>query len=100
MKKVNIIIGTLVIAVISTIVILVFSLITLMFTQDEAGYKTSFFNTVFVNVEENTADWDLYTTLGVNTDNLAPIILTTIFFWILYLILTKVYLEKKRKDKT
>ncbi|RFA35062.1 hypothetical protein CAI16_09435 [Virgibacillus dokdonensis] len=97
MKIVNIIIGTLVPAVISTVIILVISLIKLMFTHDEVGYTTSFFNSLFVKVDENTDGWDLYTTLGVNTDNLTPIILTIIFFWFFYLILTKVYLDKKKK---
>lgn len=97
MKKVNIIIGTLVPAVISTVIILVISLIKLMFTHDEVGYTTSFFNSLFVKVDENTDGWDLYTTLGVNTDNLTPIILTIIFFWFFYLILTKVYLDRKKK---
>ncbi|GIO23010.1 hypothetical protein [Oceanobacillus sp. J11TS1] len=96
MKMVNIIIGTLVSAVLSTIVILVISLIKLMFTHDEVGYASSFFNSLFVKVEENTEDWDLYTTLGVNTDNLTPIILTIIFFWFFYLILTKVYIDRKK----
>ncbi|MFB1052284.1 hypothetical protein [Paraliobacillus sp. JSM ZJ581] len=96
MKMVNIIIGTLVSAVLSTIVILVISLIKLMFTHDEVGYSSSFFNSLFVKVEENTEGWDLYTTLGVNTDNLTPIILTIIFFWIFYLILTKVNIDRKK----
>ncbi|MFD2131228.1 hypothetical protein ACFSKI_08360 [Pseudogracilibacillus auburnensis] len=97
MKIVNIIIGTLVSAVISTVIILVISLIKLMFTHDEVGYTTSFFNSLFVKAEENTDGWDLYTTLGVNTDNLTPIILTIIFFWFFYLILTKVYIDRKKK---
>ncbi|SHH13295.1 MULTISPECIES: hypothetical protein [Virgibacillus] len=97
MKIVNIIIGTLVPAVISTVIILVISLIKLMFTHDEVGYTTSFFDSLFVKVDENTDGWDLYTTLGVNTDNLTPIILTIIFFWFFYLILTKVYLDRKKK---
>lgn len=97
MKIVNISIGTLVSAVISTVIILVISLIELMFTHNEVGYTTSFFNSVFVNVEENTDGWDLYTTLGVNTDNLTPIILTILFFWFFYLILTMVYIDRKKK---
>ncbi|WP_145543350.1 hypothetical protein [Virgibacillus sp. SK37] len=97
MKIINIIIGTLVSAVISTVIILVISLIKLMFTHDEVGYTTSFFNSLFVKVEENADGWDLYTTLGVNTDNLTPIILTIIFFWFFYLILTKVYMDSKKK---
>lgn len=97
MKKVNIIIGTLVSAVISTLIIVVFSLMKLMFTSDEVGYTTSFFNSLFVKVEENTEGWDLYTSLGVNTENLTPIILTIIFLWLFYLILTKIYIDRKNK---
>lgn len=97
MKKANIIIGTLVSAVISTVIILVISLIKLLFTHDEVGHKTSFFNSLFVKFEENTDGWDLYTTLGVNTDNLTPIILTILFFWFFYLTLTKVYIDRKKK---
>lgn len=99
MKKINIVIGTLVSAVVSTVIILVINLIQLMFSQDGAGYATAFFGSLFVNVEENTADWDLYTTLGVNNNNLTPIIITIIFFWFLYLILTKIYRNRKERVK-
>lgn len=99
MKKINMIIGTLVAAVVTTITLLVINLLVLMFSQEGEGYATSFFGSVFIRIEENTADWNLYTTLGVNPDHLFPIIISIIIFWGLYLIFTTLYKQNMERKK-
>lgn len=97
MKKMNRIIGTLVAAIVTTITLLVINLLVLMFSHRGEGYATSFFGSVFIRIEENTADWDLYTTLGVTPDHLSPIIISIILFWGLYFIFTTLYQNRNKK---
>lgn len=100
MRKIKIIFSCLVASILSTLTILVINFIHLLFTSEEIGYYTTYFGSIFLEINENSPDWDLYMQFGLNYDRLQPIWLTILILGIFYYLMSIIYLNIKHKRKS
>ncbi|WP_017472493.1 hypothetical protein [Amphibacillus jilinensis] len=98
MRKIKLIFSCLVASVLTTLTILVISFIHLLFSSEHIGYDTTYFGAIFLDINENSPDWDLYMQFGLNYNRLQPVWLTILLVGILYYMLSIIYLNIKRKQ--
>lgn len=100
-KKISVIVGSVIGALITTLFIMIFNFIAMLFSSGEDGRRTAYFNSIFFNSDTDSSGI-VHLQFGL-TGEILPIILTAIlalgFYLAVYAIYKKLYSYREKLIK-